>query len=81
MIAGIFGGRVGSFYYDSSSGALSFAIEQKGNEGLLKAIQDFLHNLVDDSADGTKANQQGWVYVKLAISGIFRLIVRRTESL
>jgi hypothetical protein len=71
----------GSFYYDSSSGALSFAIEQKGNEALLKAIQDFLHNLVEDPAVGSKANQVGWVFVKPSKSGIFRLIVRRTDSL
>ena len=67
----------GSFYFDISADNLAFSLEQKGNEALLHAIKDFLHNLArsQTGVDGEGLN------VSLAKDGVFRLSVRHANFL
>ena len=69
----------GSFYFDPSADVLAFSLEQKGNEALLHAIKNFLHNLAVNSSQIVVNGEE--LNISLAREGIFRLTAKRGNFL
>ena len=70
----------GSFFFSASNKSLVFAISQKGNEALMWAIQEFLHNLIPLELNNVIDNES-WVKINSDRRGMFNLIVQRGSYL